>query len=151
MEDLGAAVRTVGRTEVVCGPARVRVTRPVRPEAPRGVEKIVTSAPLAELRNMKPGAYIAVMTHSHDLDYDLVLQSFKRGGFAYLGLIGSLTKRATFEKRLLADGVTKDQLAQLRCPIGLGGTGKHPREIAISIAAELLTLGITRMGEEAAA
>ena len=120
-------------------------------EAPRGVEKIVTSAPLAELRNMKPGAYIAVMTHSHDLDYDLVLQSFKRGGFAYLGLIGSLTKRAKFEKRLLADGVTKDQLAQLRCPIGLGGTGKHPREIAISIAAELLTLGITRMGEEAAA
>ena len=52
-----------------------------------------------------------------------------------------------FEKRLLADGIAKDQLPQLRCPIGVGGTGKHPREIAISVAAELLTLGITRTAE----
>jgi len=112
--------------------------------APKGVEKIITDAPVTELRNIPAGSFIAVMTHSHDLDFNLVSAAFKAGNFGYLGLIGSATKRVKFEKRLQAEGVTIEQLAQLRCPIGLGGTGKHPREIAIAIAAELLSLGVNR-------
>lgn len=116
-------------------------------ELPKNCEKILTSAPVGELRDADENTYIAVMTHSHDLDYDLVRAAFK-GKYAYIGLIGSKTKRARFEKRLLADGVTKEQLAQLRCPIGLGDVnGKHPREIAISVAAELLASGIARRTE----
>lgn len=115
---------------------------------PKNCEKIVTSAPVAELREADENSYIAVMTHSHDLDFDLVRAAYK-GKFAYLGLIGSDTKRARFEKRLVADGVAKENLSRLNCPIGIGGTGKHPREIAISVAAELLTLGICK-GAEAA-
>lgn len=115
-------------------------------EVPKNCEKVITSAPVAELRAADENSFIAVMTHSHDLDFDVVRAAYK-GKFAYLGLIGSRTKRVRFEKRLGAEGVTKDQLAALHCPIGIGGTGKHPREIAISIAAELLTLGICRSGE----
>ena len=113
---------------------------------PKNCEKIVTSAPVAELRGVDENCYIAVMTHSHDLDFDLVRAAYK-GKFAYLGLIGSETKRARFEKRLVADGVVKEHLSRLNCPIGLGDTGKHPREIAISVAAELLTLGICKGAE----
>jgi xanthine dehydrogenase accessory factor len=114
---------------------------------PKNCEKIVTSAPVAELRAADENSYIAIMTHNHDLDFDLVRAAYK-GKFAYLGLIGSNTKRARFDKRLVADGVEKEKLARLHCPIGLGDTGKHPREIAISIAAEFLTLGICRGAEQ---
>jgi xanthine/CO dehydrogenase XdhC/CoxF family maturation factor len=45
--------------------------------------------------------------------------------------------------------VTREQLSRLHCPIGLGDVnGKHPREIAISVAAELLSLGLTRRAVE---
>lgn len=115
-------------------------------QIPANCEKIVTSAPVAELRNADAKSYIAVMTHSHDLDYDLVRAVYK-GGFAYLGLIGSDTKRARFANRLQGDGVSPAQLDSLHCPIGLGDTGKHPREIAISVAAELLSLGLCRGAE----
>jgi len=38
-------------------------------------------------------------------------------------------------------------LARLVCPIGIGGIrGKHPREIAVSVAAELLGLGFDKGG-----
>jgi xanthine dehydrogenase accessory factor len=114
---------------------------------PKNCEKVLTSAPAAELRDADDNSYVAVMTHSHDLDYELVRAAFRNGKFAYLGLIGSLTKRAKFEERLRAEGVSQDDLKRLNCPIGIGGTGKHPREIAISVAAELLTLGICKGAE----
>lgn len=111
---------------------------------PPGVEKIITAAPMDELKAAAPGAFVAVMTHSHDLDYELVRAALKRGDMAYVGLIGSDTKRARFTRRLREEGVAPETVETLRCPIGLGDTGKHPREIAISIAAELLSLGLRR-------
>ena len=61
-----------------------------------------------------------------------------RGGFAYLGLIGSKSKRARFKKRLLAAGVPESMLELLVCPIGIDEiTGKNPSYVALSIAAEL--------------
>ena len=42
------------------------------------------------------GAFIAVMTHSHALDLDLVSAALQCGRFPYVGLIGSATKRARF-------------------------------------------------------
>jgi xanthine dehydrogenase accessory factor len=57
-----------------------------------------------------------------------------------------------FRKRLLAAGIKEQIVARLTCPIGIEGVnGKHPREIAISVATELLQLGLTQLitrGEE---
>ena len=112
---------------------------------PKNCEKIVSPTPVAALRDIADDAYIVVMTHSHDLDYDLVEAAMKQDKFAYLGLIGSQTKRVKFEKRLQAAGIATGNLSRLTCPIGIGGvTGKHPREIAIAVAAELLSYGLTR-------
>ena len=42
---------------------------------------------------------------------------------------------------LLHKGFAPGQVASIRCPIGIDGlSGKHPREIAIAVAAELLLL-----------
>lgn len=112
---------------------------------PAQCQKIVTTAPLAVLEALDAQSYVLVMTHSHDLDYDIVRHVMQNGTFAYLGLIGSDTKRARFEKRLQVDGIAAEDLPRMTCPIGIGSVkGKHPREIAIAVAAELLSLGISQ-------
>ncbi len=88
-----------------------------------------------------PGACYVVTTHSHDLDLDVVDLVLRRGDARWLGLIGSATKRRTFERRLIARGHPSSALDRLICPMGLPTIrDKHPAAIAISVAAELLSL-----------
>jgi xanthine dehydrogenase accessory factor len=56
-----------------------------------------------------------------------------------VGLIGSLTKRARFEKRFRELGLDEGRIRALACPIGLPGIAdKDPAVIAASVAAQLL-------------
>jgi len=81
------------------------------------------------------------MTHSHALDFDICDQILRRGDFAFLGLIGSATKRATFERRLKLRGHGDAAIRRLVCPIGLASiAGKAPAVVAISVAGQLLAL-----------
>ncbi len=107
-------------------------------DAPAGVEARALD-PLAAAAEAPDGAFHLVVTHSHPLDLAVCELVLKRGGFAWLGLIGSATKRARFESRLKAAGVAPPLLARLVCPIGIGGIrGKEPAVIAASVAAQLL-------------
>ena len=82
-----------------------------------------------------------VMTYSHDLDYALCARILRRGDFRYLGLIGSKTKRARFEKSMRHLGIDQNLVDRVVCPIGIKGVnGKQPSVIAIATAAELLQL-----------
>ena len=57
----------------------------------------------------------------------------------YVGLIGSRRKKAVIFRELAEeDGVGHDELARVRCPIGLPIGGETPEQIAVSIVAELL-------------
>lgn len=108
---------------------------------PPGVEKIVSDMAEDEVKDLPPGSLTLVMTHSHDLDLTLCERLLRRGDCRYIGLIGSATKWKRFEARLLHKGLSPEQVRSIRCPIGIDGiTGKHPREIAIAVAAELLLL-----------
>jgi len=80
-----------------------------------------------------------ITTHSHALDLALVEAALARDDWAYVGLIGSKSKRAQFERRLAARGFA-DPFERIRCPIGTAVAikGKHPGAIAVEIAAELL-------------
>ena len=84
-------------------------------------------------------SYVAVMTHSHQLDED-VLRALLDKPLRYLGLIGSATKWARIKKRLQARGADGAAIERVRCPMGLDIGGKSPREVAISLAAELVSL-----------
>lgn len=90
----------------------------------------------------KAGAFYLIFTHSHQLDYELAARILARGDAAYCGLIGSKTKRARFENRMLRERVlTEDRLSELTCPIGLPGIpGKEPEVIAASVVAQLLAI-----------
>ncbi len=82
-----------------------------------------------------------IMTHDHNLDYQLVSAILKRSDFTWLGLIGSKTKKARFLSRLEKDGFADEQLSRLTCPIGIEGIeGKEPEIIAASVAAQLLQI-----------
>jgi len=63
----------------------------------------------------------------------------ERGDFAYLGLIGSRTKRARFERGLRELGIPAARIAAMACPIGGDRLrDKRPPVIAALAAAELL-------------
>ena len=107
--------------------------------APLNAALVHAADPTAELAAAPDGALIVVMTHSHPLDLAIVDAALREGRFAYVGLIGSETKRARFLSQLRAAGRTEAQLAALTCPIGVPGVeGKEPAVIAASVAAQLL-------------
>jgi xanthine dehydrogenase accessory factor len=111
------------------------------PDPPARVRCLVSETPADEVAELPPGTDLVVMTHSHAIDFDVVDAALRRGAHRYLGLIGSATKRATFVQRLEARGRTPEQIARLRCPIGVDGIrGKEPAIIAVAVAAELLRI-----------
>ena len=102
------------------------------------VQKLLAKAPEEIALRAPKGAVHLVMTHSHSLDEAICLQLLMRGDFAYLGLIGSKSKRARFAKRLTAAGVSPAMLDLLICPIGINEIkGKSPARVALSITAHL--------------
>jgi xanthine dehydrogenase accessory factor len=136
----------VGRALVMAlAPLAFRVTWiDPRPDAfpafvPGNTVKVQAEDPAAALARAPDGAFILVMTHSHQLDLAIVAAAFGEGRFPYIGLIGSKSKRARFEKRLAAGGIPAGQIASLVCPIGGGGAkSKDPAVIAAMTTAELL-------------
>jgi xanthine dehydrogenase accessory factor len=114
----------------------------LRPEAGGTRAELMSEDDLVACVEAAPaGTLFAIFTHSHDLDYRLTRAVLAEGDFGYLGLIGSRTKRARFDSRLKAEGVTEAELARLTCPIGIAGLkSKAPAVIAVSLAAQLLQL-----------
>jgi len=107
--------------------------------SPANVRMIETAEPALEVAAMPAGSCYLVMTHSHAIDYDITARILQRTDAAYCGLIGSVSKRRRFEKRLRAQGLPEAAIASLVCPIGVAGiSGKKPAEIAVAAAAEVL-------------
>jgi len=108
-------------------------------DVPRNVTIVVTDTPEAEVAAAPTGACFLVMTHSHPLDQALAEAILRRGAFAYFGLIGSVSKRRQFERRMAERGIPPERFADMICPIGVPGIkGKEPSSIAIAVAAQLL-------------
>ena len=94
--------------------------------------------PEAEIAGAKPDSLILIMTHDHPLDMAIAAAALRRG-FPYVGLIGSATKRARFEKRFRELNLPEEKIRSLVCPIGLPGIAdKDPAVIAASVTVQLL-------------
>lgn len=130
-------------------PCRVRWIDEREAQFPAGIPDNVSvlsvDVPAAEVGTAPAGAWFLVMTHSHALDQDICERVMRRGDFSYLGLIGSKTKRAQFERRLVERGIAREQLGRLTCPIGIPSIrGKEPGVIAVAVAAQLLEMRQTQ-------
>ena len=85
--------------------------------------------------------YLVIVTRGHKDDADALRAVWQHNCEPkYLGMIGSLTKKATLDRILADEGVPADWLAQVRTPIGLSIGAKASGEIAVSLLAELVQL-----------
>lgn len=103
------------------------------------VETRLSAIPEMDIADAPAGSAFVVLTHDHALDFLLTSAALERGDAAYVGLIGSATKRAKFKSWChdYCDGLTIDTLI---CPIGAGGSrDKRPSVIAALVVAEIIT------------
>ena len=109
---------------------------------PAHIRRVCVDSVEAEVAAAPAGACYLVLTHRHDLDLRITEAILQRGDFAFVGLIGSKTKRQRFLRRFEARGIPPARIARLTCPIGLPGIeGKEPAVIAAAVVAQLL--GVT--------
>ncbi|RAZ91656.1 xanthine dehydrogenase accessory protein XdhC [Mesorhizobium hawassense] len=108
---------------------------------PETVEARLTPMPEAVVREAPARSAFAILTHDHALDFLIVAEALKRDDTAYVGMIGSKTKKATFRNWFLksAEG-SEAQFSRLVSPIGGSAVkDKRPPVIAALAAAEIMT------------
>ena len=82
--------------------------------------------------------YCCVMTRGHA--HDMVVEAqLLRSPVCYIGVIGSRSKKAGVDKRLVEEfGIPEDQIPRIVSPIGLSIRAETPAEIAVSIAGQMI-------------
>ncbi|RFZ88439.1 xanthine dehydrogenase accessory protein XdhC [Shinella sp. WSJ-2] len=108
------------------------------------IETCLTAMPEAVVRDAPAGSSFVILTHDHALDFLIAAEALKRPDAAYVGMIGSKTKRATFRNWLSREVGQPDLFKNLICPIG--GTAvkdKRPAVIATLAASEIMTAALT--------
>lgn len=105
---------------------------------PDNVSTHLAAMPEAMVSDIPAGAAAIIVTHDHALDFLIAKEALGRNDLAYVGMIGSKTKRATFANRLSREGHggTLDNLV-----LPIGGTvvkDKRPAVIAALVTAEVL-------------
>lgn len=83
--------------------------------------------------------YAVIMTQGHAFD-ERVLGQLARGKFAYLGMMGSKSKVEKIFDNLEKSGIPREALDAVYSPIGLPIGSHSPEEIAVSIAAQLISV-----------
>lgn len=142
-EALCAAARALG-WHTVCVDARARFATAERvPSA----ERIVVAWPdeaLAEI-GLDRDTAVAVLTHDEKFDVPALAAALRSEAF-YVAALGSRVAQEARRERLLAAGVTEEQLARLHGPAGLDVGAESPAETAVSIIAEALAIRSGRGG-----
>jgi len=111
-------------------------------------ERVIVGWPAAafdELGGIDRATSIAVLTHDPKLD-DAALEIALRSPAAYVGAMGSKRAQAKRRERLLAVGITDDELARLAAPIGLDLGALTAEETALSIMSEVVAVRNGREG-----
>lgn len=113
-------------------------------DVPANVRIHHTDDPVGDAPALCAGKQVLILTHNHQLDFDLCRVLLTAADSAGIGLIGSQTKAERFRQRLDHRGFSEEQIASIRCPVGRSDIpGKRPMEVAVSITAELLSLTAT--------
>jgi len=86
-----------------------------------------------------------VLTHDEKFDLPALRAALRTNAF-YVGAIGSRRTQAKRRERLLEEGLTEAELAQVYGPSGLDLGADTPAEQAISILSEVLAVRAGRRG-----
>ncbi len=105
------------------------------------VTAITNDEPIQELAALPNNTWVIILTHNHQLDYELVESALKHPSLGFIGMIGSQTKAKRFVTKLEHRGFDAAQRAKLTSPIGdLSIPGKRPVEVSVSVCAQLIKL-----------
>ncbi len=88
---------------------------------------------------IKPQNYIAIMT-SKFVEDKLILSQLLKKPHKFLGVLGSKAKIKAMFAIMQEEGFTKKELESVYAPIGLPIKSQTPEEIAVSIAAQVITV-----------
>jgi xanthine dehydrogenase accessory factor len=86
--------------------------------------------------SLDPYSAVAVLSHDRE-DDEAALAAALKSNACYVGAIGARARLDTRLAKLRSHGVSEPQLARLHAPVGLHGFGKAPRDIALSLVAEV--------------
>lgn len=104
-------------------------------------DKVICENFVMALLGMKLDFFTAVVIVTRSYKYDLECLRFLVGKkIGYLGMIGSPGKMKRIRELLAAENVNSDFLTSLHAPIGLDIGAESPAEIALSIAAEMISV-----------
>jgi len=84
-------------------------------------------------------SYVVIVTPMHKSDKE-VLKSVIDKNLKYIGMMGSKRKIKTIFENLISEGVEPVKLEKVHTPIGLEIKANTPEEIAVSIAAEIISI-----------
>ncbi len=84
-------------------------------------------------------AYVVVMTLGYKFD-EIVIRRLLDKDFKYFGVLGSKAKMKVLLSEVEKEGFNREKLAQIHTPIGLSINSQTPEEIAVSIAAEIISI-----------
>ena len=109
------------------------------PERFPEVDRLVIGWPdeVADEIGLGPNDAVAVLSHDVKFDEPAIVEALRRG-CRYVGAVGSKKTQGDRKARLLEAGVSPDDLARLRGPVGLDLGGRAPSETALAILAEIV-------------
>jgi xanthine dehydrogenase accessory factor len=109
------------------------------PEQIPGMDGYIEAPPtdLPARLTITPQTYIVAVTRGLIVDKDL-LPALLMTDAPYIGLIGSRRRWAMTAEALAAQGISREALARVHAPIGLELRAETPKEIALSILAEIV-------------
>lgn len=108
------------------------------PHAPN-LHIIVHDHPAELVPSLPAHAFVLCMTKGHATDRPILQRVLAERNFPFVGVIGSDAKATVLRRELVAGGLPAENAAKFHCPVGLDFGTNHPHEIALSIAAQLLT------------
>jgi xanthine dehydrogenase accessory factor len=105
----------------------------------RNLRTMVHDSPADLVPALPDNTFMLCMTRGHATDRPILQRALLERAFPFIGVIGSDAKAAILRRELIANGVPAERAAKFHCPVGLDFGTNHPHEIALSIAAQLLT------------
>lgn len=97
----------------------------------------------SQVKNIPHNAFVILVTMGHTTDKPIlieILKNWHERKYPYLGVIGSDAKAARLKKDIEEAELPDEYKELFYCPMGLPIGNNHPQEIALSIAAQLLTV-----------
>jgi xanthine dehydrogenase accessory factor len=139
--DFAAAVARAGKFlgyhVTVCDARQVFATSARFPDA----DEVVVDWPHRYLARTPVDERTVICVLTHDPKFDVpLLEVALRTEAGYIGAMGSRRTHEDRLTRLRQAGMSGDELARLRSPIGLDLGARTPEETAVSVAAELIQL-----------